>query len=311
MTLEQLIREISKANVNDRVELSIFSTHFHLITTGYVNDRPVCMVKTPRVPEQSGSITAEARALRGLEKLTPEFPSKVRVPRVLFEGTVLGRAVLVTTFEPGLPVPSGHGAPEVGSIAEFVTSFAERTAHSKGGLPSALSALLVRAKEELSLQLSGSWGAIGAGLEKVPLVLVHGDLSPLNVLISEESLTVVDWECSRSDGLPLADLIDYLLYCENVSGKDYVASFNRVFSTPSELACRTVRAYCSRIGIGNEAFGILAHAALLEIALRVASRQSARSSKSDRSEKKLAELIGIIQTFEPQTFAKRLLVGGV
>lgn len=48
---------------------------------------------------------------------------------------------------------------------------------------------------------------------EVPLILVHNDFSPRNLLYDGEKLSVIDWEYNTLDGLPLWDLALFFIVC--------------------------------------------------------------------------------------------------
>ncbi len=58
------------------------------------------------------------------------------------------------------------------------------------------------------------WGAppsILARLSGVPSVFVHDDLGTWNIIQGHRTFTVIDWEDARADGLPLGDLVYFLM----------------------------------------------------------------------------------------------------
>jgi hypothetical protein len=72
----------------------------------------------------------------------------------------------------------------------------------------------------------------------LPLRFLHGDFQPANILVTDASLHVIDWEFGSLTGLPLMDVFSFLARAyarcrglEEIDGEleDYIASFEAVF----------------------------------------------------------------------------------
>ncbi|MGE5280064.1 MAG: methyltransferase domain-containing protein [Deltaproteobacteria bacterium] len=50
-----------------------------------------------------------------------------------------------------------------------------------------------------------------ASAVRVPAVVCHGDLRPANVFATPQGLRVIDWDCFSMQGLPLMDLMEFIL----------------------------------------------------------------------------------------------------
>ena len=96
----------------------------------------------------------------------------------------------------------------VDDVAEWIVSAGAATAQP----PDALTAERGRLLEEVVPH----WRTVGATddlvlrLPALPAVLQHNDLGSWNVLMQPPGFTIVDWESSRSLGLPLWDLLYFL-----------------------------------------------------------------------------------------------------
>jgi hypothetical protein len=96
----------------------------------------------------------------------------------------------------------------VDEVAEWIVSAGAVTAEP----PEALDAERRRLRE----QVVPHWRSVGATddlvlrLPALPAVLQHNDLGSWNVLVGASGFTIVDWESSRSFGLPLWDLLYFL-----------------------------------------------------------------------------------------------------
>ena len=207
---------------------------------------PSLVVKVSRQPGDNDSVRHEADVLRQL-KPGGEGPA-IGVPEVVAAFDVGAHTVLVETALTGAPLdPRLVAADFLGAVsagADFVGALPctqaapvnegwyERTISSPlralaGLVPTEVetNALVERTHEMLAPLRS----------VQLPAVVEHGDLSHPNVLLKPNGrLQVVDWERSRTDGLPGHDLVFYLQYLSEsneqaFSRMDQLAAFDKAF----------------------------------------------------------------------------------
>jgi len=96
----------------------------------------------------------------------------------------------------------------VDDVAEWIILVGTSTAQPPDALEPERTRLLA--------QVVPHWRRLGAtddlvlGLTDLPAVLQHNDVGSWNVLVEASGFTIVDWESSRSSGLPLWDLLYFL-----------------------------------------------------------------------------------------------------
>ncbi len=94
--------------------------------------------------------------------------------------------------------------------------------------------------------------------KKMPLVLSHNDYIPSNILINRNELKILDWEYANFQGLPLTDLLNFLVWAyRDIKQKDRpIVSFIReTFCFRSSLGTVVKRAldrYCQALAIDKE-----------------------------------------------------------
>jgi hypothetical protein len=112
----------------------------------------------------------------------------------------------------------------------------------------------------------------------VPTVFAHGDLADGNVMVTLRSMSVVDWERARADGVPLWDLLYFavntLPLLDGVAGLEQtlaylVSLFRGEQGASSALLFRWVRSYVEAAGLPPDAVGELAGACWRDHAERV------------------------------------------
>jgi hypothetical protein len=121
-----------------------------------------------------------------------------------------------------------HAALETAATGERLTRLLRRTSRARGlravadvagwlvGVgqttrksPDVLAHERERLRDDVVPRWSGD-GKLVDGLSDVPAVLQHNDVGPWNIVVDDESFTVVDWESARRYGLPLWDLVYFL-----------------------------------------------------------------------------------------------------
>jgi aminoglycoside phosphotransferase (APT) family kinase protein len=106
----------------------------------------------------------------------------------------------------------------------------------------------------------------------IPRVVQHGDFQPDNILYREDgTFTVLDWEYSLESGLPLIDLLNFLVFGAayakrrraartssrgTVDAKTFEECFYRQNATSLSIG-RAVKTYCDSLGIDGRARQVL------------------------------------------------------
>ncbi|MBT2533496.1 aminoglycoside phosphotransferase family protein [Arthrobacter sp. ISL-48] len=201
---------------------------------------PSLVVKVPRQPGDNDGVRHEAEVLEQLK--AGGMGSSHGVPEVAGVLDVGAHTVLVETAVTGAPLDPRLAAADLSVAVRAGTHFV-------GALPCTRSAPVNADWYERTVTgpLQALIGLVGTETEiswlvertheklaplrsaQLPAVVEHGDLSHPNLFLqSTGRLQVVDWERSRTDGLPGHDLVFYLQYLSE--------SNERAFSRVNQLA---------------------------------------------------------------------------
>jgi len=180
-------------------------------TFGDGREQPDRVVKCSRVQGNEAAFDREAIALDALESLpselrrhAPALKGRMRVERL---------PVTVETAAPGrqLHVELQAGSDRrdvVAAIADWIVELGAATRQDASALRPEL--------ERLEREVLPAWSSSGApaGLARelpaMPAVLQHNDIGCWNVHVHDGEFTVIDWESTRTAGLPLWDLLYFL-----------------------------------------------------------------------------------------------------
>lgn len=193
---------------------------------------PLLVAKLARRPEGERALVTEYDALTNLWS-APERAVTAELPRPLALGHVAGRMVLLSTAVRGAPLTIRYYTPghvrHPGLVAQDFalasTWLARFQAETRSGtvmlgrdaFQEWIGPTLRRYRAEVGW---GSWESDLAqhlsdlcallGGTRVPVVAVHGDYAPGNILVDRARVSgVVDWELGRSAGLPFSDLFKF------------------------------------------------------------------------------------------------------
>ena len=194
--------------------------------------RPLLVAKLARHLAGERALVAEHDALTSLWS-APERGVTAELPRPLALGRVAGRRVLLSTAVPGTPLTIRYYTPghvrRPGLVAEDFALAGGWLARFQADTRSGTAVLGRDAFEEwirptlLRYRAEVGWGAWESELTghlsdlcarlsgtRVPVVAVHGDYAPGNILADSGRVCgVVDWELGRSAGLPFSDLFKF------------------------------------------------------------------------------------------------------
>ena len=243
---------LGKYGIGNRWETVLLTPRFvtsrHVVALVFPagGDEPRLVVKVPRQPHDNDGVRHEAAVLKSLAAAGLGSPGGV--PEVLAVKDVGAHTVLVETaltgspLDPRLVAADLDGAVRAG--ARFVAALpSTRPAPANGGwyehaIRKPLHALTCLVPEEPRLQaLVQRTHEVLAPLASIPLpaVVEHGDLSHPNLFLKPDGmLQVVDWERSRTEGVPGHDLVFYLQYLSESNEQAFlrenqVTAFDKAF----------------------------------------------------------------------------------
>lgn len=158
------------------------------------NGRDRAVAKVALGPGATDGLERERAALRD--------PAVAGVaPELLGACELAGRTLMLTAFVTGRPLRDRGRS--LARLAAALTPPTDAPTRDPAELP-----LLRDAARAAGLDLDSATRPLGSC---VPVVRVHGDLAPWNALATEDGLVLIDWEESRTDGVPGLDLAHYLL----------------------------------------------------------------------------------------------------
>lgn len=184
---------------------------------------PAFVLKIPYHPGSSGRLK---RAFDHLTELAVRLEGSSlsgSVPRAIFFGEVQGYPVLVESFLPGRSLVSLAGnrarLKRCSSVFAWLAQFGLCTLQRVPSEEIRRRNLITPGFPVSELNLPESLREYAARTQDamlreddvLPLVFVHNDLIPRNVLLSENHIGLLDWEFSQRQGLPLLDGIDFAI----------------------------------------------------------------------------------------------------
>lgn len=194
---------------------------------------PLLVAKLARHPAGERALQAEHQALADLWAAQGDRGITTELPRPLALERVDGHLTLLSTAVPGMPLKVRYYTPghvrhprlvaaDFAHAGAWLARFQQQTrsgTETLGGEAFARwiapvlcryrtevgwnhrEARLARHLSELSGRLSGT---------RVPVVAVHGDYAPGNIMVTGDRVSgVVDWELGRRAGLPFSDLFKF------------------------------------------------------------------------------------------------------
>jgi hypothetical protein len=194
--------------------------------------RPGLVAKLARCPETEPALLAERTALLDVWSARPPSVT-AELPRPLAAERVAGRLALLSTAVPGTPLARRYYSPGHVRHPELVATdlavagswLARLQTETGSGTitlgPDAFEEWIrptfSRYRDEIGwngweselLDHLSDLSALLSGV-RVPLVAVHGDYAPGNILLASGRVSgVVDWELGRGVGLPFSDLFKF------------------------------------------------------------------------------------------------------
>jgi hypothetical protein len=196
-------------------------------------DRLPCLVaKMARRPESEAALAAEYTALKSLwssgsSAVTAELPRPLALERIagrlmMLSTAVRGTPLTVRYYTPGHLRHQGQVAEDFAMAGMWLARFQERTCRTTITLgPEAFAdwvcPTLDRYRADIGCagweaDLFGHLRHLCALLRgiRIPVVSVHGDYAPGNILLDSGRVSgVVDWELGRDAGLPFSDVFKF------------------------------------------------------------------------------------------------------
>lgn len=128
-------------------------------------------------------------------------------------------------------------------------------------------------------------GNFSGSIRDLPAVFWHRDFTHYNMLIGAKGISVLDWEYSQSQGLPLADAVTFLAFYYADSRKcQLFESLKELFcegGSASKDATRVMMDYNSALNIDGGVFAFLLFRALRDVVKIKVERLSVNKSKED------------------------------
>ena len=208
--------------------------------------RPLLVVKIARRAESDPALAREAASLDALATLAPRFG---RAPRALALAQVGGRAALAESFHDGISLAALLSEEtfreQLRSASELLTTLVGAGSRHPAGWRERLIAAPLEAfrrrfgsvADPADLRTTEEQLAL---LPELPPAFEHRDFAPWNLASGGGGLIAYDWESSEPRGLPVTDLVYFLVFAAFFldgaleSGR-LEESYDRVFDLRSAL----------------------------------------------------------------------------
>jgi hypothetical protein len=267
---------------------------FHVFPTG--TEDPRWVLKVARVPGYSAPFVRDERGI-GLARGAGAFVAE-HVPALLGRLEAGGLQASVETAAVGerLSTLLRRGGDAGLALVERIAGWLVGVARETASAPGALDGERARLRDDVLAR----WADHGAPQDlvdrvpAVPGVLVHDDLGTWNVVAGEGSFTVLDWESAREHGLPLWDLlyflVDALAQLDGAWSDDerlrHALALLRGELVSSPLVFAWVRRAAEQAGIPAEGVGPIATLCWLHHGLsHVARREAAARAGTEAGER--------------------------
>jgi hypothetical protein len=256
----------------------------HLFEPG--SSKPRWVVKVARVPGYSAPFEQDERGLGLVARAGG--PAAARAPRLLGRFEVAGLAASAESAIAGEPLSrtlaGAAGSDRALALIDAVAGWTIEVARTTVTQPVSLEPELRRLRETVLPR----WVARGAPadlvdrVEALPGVLAHNDLGTWNVIVDEAQFGAVDWESARHPGLPIWDLLYFLVdaYAILAGARgsaqrlEHALGLLRGADPKSELLFAWLARYVRALSLAPEAVGPLATLCWLHHGLSHVSRQA-------------------------------------
>lgn len=280
-----------------------FRASRHVIVMLY-NERdgqPCLVAKIARLPEDTDGIEREATNLRDVQQWIGTGSESV--PRLIVHDQLDGFPFLIETALAGEPISPKRVAKEPSKWCQAVlrwlhlldgSSAVATTNWNDESWQHTVVAPLHRCRQRLpwgndETHVCQSLDRLMMTLEKAPLrhVFEHGDLSHPNLIeYRRGEVGVIDWELAERVGVPLHDLVFFLMYVALSSAKSNTASAQQTalaqaFRTQDGWAWNWIHQYLNQRALPRELAQPLAMLALMRYLDTTLSRLITESEEAE------------------------------
>lgn len=243
-------------------------------------------------------LTKEAELMERARGALPESMG-VKIPRVFNLDSARSLAVLEMEFVAGSNCHNFKVDPaRFRRVAETLSLLGERTRTQAEGEDAEFQSVWAAARDLEILPQLQPW------LDRIPKdrVLVHGDLSYQNILVSPTTMAWVDWELGSLAGFPLSDFFDFWLYALYQEPRNYTRAFESLSDRGLEVNRVAGEALAPIVALlGREAVESLFAASLLR---RVSVL---KASSTVKSKSKIRDLSGVLKRFSSRPDAREFI----
>jgi aminoglycoside phosphotransferase (APT) family kinase protein len=259
------------------------SRHVVVLVLGSDGRTPVLVGKLARLPRDRGALAREARNLRAVTAVLPGA-----APELVAHHDDPRCPLLLQTALAGRPLSPAAVRRDAGGAVATVSAWLERLAAASATtagddgwyerlVAAPLTALAGRGSPSGELARRTLDAAQPLRDSGIPLVFEHGDLGHPNLLLEAGvRLGVLDWERAQPHGLPLADLVFFLVYATGAAGAGRIRPWTALarhaaaIRVEGRLVWPLVAVACARAVLdGGAAAG--GHVVVWEQALRAAA----------------------------------------
>ncbi|MFA5118431.1 MAG: phosphotransferase [Candidatus Omnitrophota bacterium] len=156
----------------------------------------------------------------------------------------------------------------LGLAGEWLAGFHRKTLQSPVVIPAEKIAFLF---DKISFYIADLFVGVPHNDVSIPVVCCHGDFRPANIMLKKNKVVVLDWDNMRRSGLPLLDLLEFILrYVHSrfrLQKKDvylqpecFLAYFNLFYARDSSLSAMVkekINQYASSVGLGERERNVL------------------------------------------------------
>jgi hypothetical protein len=156
----------------------------------------------------------------------------------------------------------------LGLSSAWLASFHKKTLQAPVVMPADKIAFLF---DKISFYISDLFVGVPHNDVAIPTVSCHGDFRPANIVLKKGKLVVLDWDNMRRSGMPLLDLLEFILRSVHLrfrlqkkgvylSPESFLAYFNLFYARDSSLSAMVkdkINRYASSLGLGERERNVL------------------------------------------------------
>ncbi|CAN5421018.1 hypothetical protein BH10CHL1_BH10CHL1_45260 [soil metagenome] len=232
---------------------------------------PILVVKAPRLPGDHARLDLEAANLKRVHNV--RMGGFASIPRLIAYEDYADHRLLIETAMPGetmsFRLRSEPAERYVQAATDWLIELHQATAKPRsrdahwydelfGNLAQQFVASVPLSPAELRNVEQTETLIRGVRAGRIPQVFEHGDLGPVNIMVTKTGdLGVVDWELAEPSGLPAVDLFFLLTLASPAwrrakRGADYVTAFHETFFGPNAWARPYIGRYATSLALAPE-----------------------------------------------------------